>query len=134
MHRQFRLTVRLRQAQLLIACIKERAKRLEEPADLPVPRDRETLAQVLVSFGTTLVREISDPAVIAVFQLAIAEAGQAPEVARALDSIGREASRTALRKIMAQAEASGLVNLDLLCVEDRDAVVKGFPNRHRVAP
>jgi AcrR family transcriptional regulator len=95
--------------KMLIACISERAKRLDVPADLPVLRDRETLAQVLASFGTQLVREISDPAVIAVFRLAIAEAVQAPEVARALNSIGREASRAALRKIMARAQASGLL-------------------------
>jgi AcrR family transcriptional regulator len=95
--------------QILIACISERAKRLDVPADLPVLRDRETLEQVLAGFGTKLVREISDPAVIAVFRLAIAEAVQAPEVARALNSIGREASRAALRKIMAQAQESGLL-------------------------
>jgi AcrR family transcriptional regulator len=95
--------------EMLIACISERAKRLDVPADLPVLRDRETLEQVLASFGTKLVREISDPTVIAVFRLAIAEAVQAPEVARALNSIGREASRAALRKIMAEAQASGLL-------------------------
>jgi len=95
--------------EMLIACISERAKRLEVPADLPVLRDRETLEQVLASCGTKLVREVSDPAVIAVFRLAIGEAVQAPEVARALDSIGREASRAALRKIMAEAQASGLL-------------------------
>jgi AcrR family transcriptional regulator len=94
---------------MLIACISERAKRLDVPADLPEVRDRETLAQVLTSFGTKLVHEISDPAVIAVFRLAIAESVHAPEVARALNSIGREASRAALRKIMAQAQASGLL-------------------------
>src|SRR5438552_16596169 len=95
--------------EMLIACISERAKRFDVPADLPVLRDRETLAQVLASFGMKLVREISDPTVIAVFRLAIAEAVQAPEVARALNSIGREASRAALRKIMARAQASGLL-------------------------
>src|ERR1700694_5135242 len=95
--------------EMLIACISERAKRLDVPADLPVLRDRETLDQVLASFGTKFVREVSDPAVIAVFRLAIAEAVQAPEVARALNSIGRETSRAALRKIMAQAQASGLL-------------------------
>jgi len=94
---------------MLIACISERAKRFDVPADLPVLRKRETLEQVLVSFGTKLVREISDPTVIAVFRLAIAEAVQAPEVARALNSIGREASRAALRKIMAEAHAAGLL-------------------------
>jgi len=91
--------------EMLVACISERAKR----PDLPVPRDRETLAQVLASFGTRLVREVSDPTVIAVFRLAISEVTHAPEVARALDSIGREAGRAALRKIMAGAQASGLL-------------------------
>jgi AcrR family transcriptional regulator len=95
--------------EMLIACISERAKRFDVPADLPVPRDRETLAQVLASFGTKLVREVSDPTVIAVFRLAISEVTHAPEVARALDSIGREAGRAALRKIMAGAQASGLL-------------------------
>src|ERR1700686_3241842 len=95
--------------EMLIACISARAKRLDVPADLPVLRDRETLKQVLASFGTKFVREVSDPAVIAVFRLAIAEAVQAPEVARALNSIGREASRAALRKTMARAQASGLL-------------------------
>jgi hypothetical protein len=94
---------------MLIACISERAKRFDVPADLPPLRDRQTLEQVLASFGTKLVREISDPAVIAVFRLAISEVSHAPEVARALDSIGREASRAALRKIMTRAQASGLL-------------------------
>jgi len=96
--------------QMLIACITERAKRLDVPADLPVPRDRKILEQVLSSFGARLVREISDPAVIAVFRLAIAEVAHAPEVARVLNSIGREASRAALRKIMAQAQEAGLLD------------------------
>jgi AcrR family transcriptional regulator len=95
--------------EMLIACISERARRLKVAADLPVPHDRETLAGVLTAFGTQLVREVSDPNVITVFRLAIAEAVHAPAVARALDSIGREASRAALRNIMSQAQASGLL-------------------------
>jgi AcrR family transcriptional regulator len=96
--------------EMLVACITERARRLQVPSDLPVPRDRETLGQVLVTFGTQLVREISDPTVIGVFRLAIAEAVHAPEVACALDSIGRETSRAALREILAHAQASGLLD------------------------
>ena len=96
--------------EMLIACISARATRLQVPADLPVPHDRETLAHVLASFGTQLLREITDPTVIAVFRLAIAEAMHAPEVAQTLDSIGRETSRAALRQIMARAQLSGLLN------------------------
>ncbi len=96
--------------EMLIACISARAARLQVPIDLPVPQDRETLARVLTSLGTQLVREITDPTVIAIFRLAIAEAVHAPEVAQALDAIGREATRAALRQIMAQAQASGQIN------------------------
>jgi AcrR family transcriptional regulator len=95
--------------EMLIACIKGRARRLEVPADLPVPRDREALAHLLASFGAQLLREVSDPTVVSVFRLAIAEALRAPEVARALDSVGREATRAALRRIMEGALACGLI-------------------------
>ncbi len=95
--------------ETLIACIGERAKRLNLPTALPAVRDRKTLEHVLVSFGAQLVREVSEPAVIAAFRLAIAEAPHAPEVAQTLDSIGREASRAALRSIMAKAKKSGLL-------------------------
>lgn len=96
--------------EILIACIGERATRLKVPADLPIPHDREMLAQVLASFGAQLVREVTDPTVIAVFRLAIADAARAPEVAQALDSVGREASRAALRQIMTRAQTSKLVD------------------------
>src|ERR1700751_1127176 len=95
--------------EMLIACISERAKHFDAPADLPRRGHREAREQVLVSCGTKLVREMSAPTVIAVYRLAIAEAVQAPEVARVLNSVGRKASHAALGKIMAQAHASGLL-------------------------
>jgi len=96
--------------KMLIAAIGERAKRLQAPADMPMLRDRATLALVLTSSGAQLVREVSDPDVVAVFRLAIAEAVQAPEVAQTLDSVGRETSRAALRDIMTQARTAGLID------------------------
>ena len=98
--------------EMLVACISERAQRLRVPTDLPEPRDREPLARALAAVGTQLLREISDPTVIAVFRLAIAEAVRAPEVARALDSIGGESSRAALREIMTRAQRAGILSGD----------------------
>jgi len=95
--------------EMLIASISRRAKRLDLPAEAPAVSDRESLTNALVSYGTKLVREVSDPGVIAVFRLAIAEAAQAPEVAQAFQTMGREASRAALRTIMARAQAAGLL-------------------------
>ena len=98
--------------EMLVACITERAKRLWMPEDMPLVRDRETLARVLVSFGARLLREVSDPTVVAVFRLAIAEAERTPEVARALDTIGRETSSAALREMLTRARSSKLLDGD----------------------
>jgi AcrR family transcriptional regulator len=96
--------------EMLAACISARAKRLRMPADWPDLRDRETLVRVITAFGTNLLREISDPTVIAVFRLAIAEAVRAPEVASALNDVGIAASRDALRELMTRARGARLVS------------------------
>jgi AcrR family transcriptional regulator len=96
--------------EMLVACIRERARRLQAPADLPEPCDRDTLQRTLAAFGTQLLRETTNPTVVAVFRLAIGEAVRAPEIARALDSFGRQTSRAALTAIMAQAQSHGLLH------------------------
>jgi AcrR family transcriptional regulator len=95
--------------EMLMAGISRRAERLALSADVPDVSDRETLGRVLASFGAKLVSEVTDPTVVAVFRLAIAEAVQAPEVARMLNSIGREGSRGVLRTIIGKAQATGLL-------------------------
>jgi AcrR family transcriptional regulator len=70
---------------MLVACITERAGRMLPAADIPEPRDRESLAGVLEAFGERLLAEVSDSVVVGVFRLAIAEAERAPEIAVALD-------------------------------------------------
>jgi AcrR family transcriptional regulator len=94
---------------VLVACIKSRADRMRLPADLPAPRNRQMLASTLTRFATKLVREVSDPAVIATFRLAIAEATRSPEIARALDVAGRGATREALAELLANAQSAGLI-------------------------
>ena len=98
--------------QMLIACISNRARRFQVPAELPAPQDRESLAELLSVFGAQLLREISDPGVVGMFRLAIAEATRAPEVARALRSFGGEAVDVALRQVMTAAGNSGLLEGD----------------------
>lgn len=98
--------------EMLAACIAERAGRLQLPAELPAPTDRDALARTLVIFGTQLLSEVSDPTVIAVFRLAIAEAVRAPEVAGVLNTMGLETSRAALRAIMTGAQSAGLLGGD----------------------
>lgn len=103
---------------MLVACITERAQRLKTPADLPELRDRETLAKVLIAFGTKLLTETTDPVVVAVFRLAISETVHAPKVAQALDSIARKPTRDALRELMANAKSAGLFRGDPAAMTD----------------
>jgi AcrR family transcriptional regulator len=94
---------------MLVACIRERAERLKLPVDLPELSDRATLQRTLVAFGTRLLREVSDPAVVAVFRLAVAEAVRASEVAQTLNDVAIATSRAALREIMRRALAGKLL-------------------------
>jgi AcrR family transcriptional regulator len=96
--------------EMLAACIRERAERLQVPVDLPAPVDRPTLERVLVAVGAQLLAETTTPTVIAVFRLAIAEAVRAPGIAQVLDSAGRRAGRAALIAIMAAAADHGVLD------------------------
>ena len=95
--------------EVLVACIRNRAERIRLPPDLPTPQNRRILAATLTGFATNLVREVTDPAVIATFRLAIAEATRSPEIAQALDAAGRDATRAALAELVANAQSAGLI-------------------------
>ena len=95
---------------MLIACIKNRARRMGLAPELPAPTSREQLAETLSTFATGIVREVSDPTVIATFRLAIAEARHAPEIAQTLDVAGRGATRGALAALFARAQSAGLID------------------------
>jgi AcrR family transcriptional regulator len=94
---------------LLRDAIAERASRMRLALELPPAKDRAALAATLTAFGTAILRGVCDPAVLAVYRLAIAESQDAPEVARMLDSAGRETNRAALMRTFAQAQANGAI-------------------------
>jgi AcrR family transcriptional regulator len=98
--------------EMLLACITARARRMQIPADLPELKDRATLKRTLSAFGARLLRETTDPTVVAVFRLAIAEAVTAPAVAHALESAAVGPTRAALRDLMARARAARLVDAE----------------------
>jgi AcrR family transcriptional regulator len=94
---------------VLVACIVNRADRMRLPPDLPPPESRQMLASTLTRFATKLLREVSHPAVIATFRLAIAEATRSPEIAQALGVAGRDATRGALAELLANAQSNRLI-------------------------
>jgi AcrR family transcriptional regulator len=93
---------------VLLACIATRAARMRLSPDLPAPRSREMLAAMLTTFGATVVREACQPAVVAMFRLAISEAERSPDVAASLNT-GRSVNRSALAGLLAQAQATKIL-------------------------
>jgi AcrR family transcriptional regulator len=93
---------------ILIACIASRAQRMRLPPNLPPPRSRDVLAATLTTFGATVLREVSHPAVMAMFRLAIAEADHSPEVAETLND-SRAINRGALADMLAEAQKLGIL-------------------------
>src|SRR5262249_1721054 len=91
---------------MLIACILERAQRMRLTLALPPATNQAALVATLNEFGSAILREVSDPKVLAVYRLAIAESDSAPEIAESLDKFGREANRTALVKFLTDAQAN----------------------------
>ena len=94
---------------ILAAAIAERTQRMQVPLSLPTPRDQGGLLAMLVQFGAAVQREVSQPGVLALYRLAIAEADRSPDLALTLDAAGRGATHATLVDLLARAQAAGLV-------------------------
>jgi AcrR family transcriptional regulator len=94
---------------LLETCIRSRAERMRVALELPDVTTRKALRAALNAFGCSVLREVSQPAVIGLFRVAVAEADHSPELARMLDQQGRTANRRALSAALERAQASGLL-------------------------
>ena len=93
---------------VLLACITNRAGRMRLPADLPVPKNRQMLVAMLMAFGATVIREVCEPAVTAMYRLAIAEAERSPDIADTLNA-SRFINRHALENLLIRAQATGVL-------------------------
>jgi len=96
---------------MLTACIAERASRMRQPLGLAaaVPASCDALAATLVELGTSVLRVVSHPDVLAVYRLAIAVSDREPEIARVLDRNGRETNHRALAEWLGRAQAQGTI-------------------------
>jgi AcrR family transcriptional regulator len=93
---------------VLLACIADRAARMRLSSDLPAPDSRESLESILTQFGRTVVREVCDNAVIAVYRLAVGEARRSTEVAKILNA-SRSVNRQALARLLGEAQANRIL-------------------------
>jgi AcrR family transcriptional regulator len=95
--------------ELLAACVAARGSRMRLPEGYPAPKDREALRAALHAYGATLLRELTEPGVVAMFRLGIAEAKRSPAVAQSIQERGRGPARDALAEILRAAKAAHLL-------------------------
>lgn len=96
-------------SELLRQAIGERVGRLRTPPELPVATGREALAATLEVFGLTLLNSVCNRNVLALYRFAAVEADTAPEIARMLHALNRDAGRAALSRALARAQADGFI-------------------------
>jgi AcrR family transcriptional regulator len=94
---------------ILEALISATANRMQVPLQPHDVVDRESLVGALSRYGTTVLEELTHPAVLAINRLAVTEADRTADLGRVLESQGREPNRRALAQLFARAQAAGVV-------------------------
>ena len=96
-------------SELLRQAIGAHAGRLRPPPELPVAASGEAFAAALEAFGRGILNGVCDRHVLALYRFAAVEAERAPEIARMLHALNRDAGRAALSRALARAQADGLI-------------------------
>lgn len=96
-------------AGILRALIAATAARMQTPLETADVADREGLIAALTRYGVAALEALTNPAVIAINRLAVAEAGQSSDIGKILEDAGREPNRRALLDLFAKAQAGRLL-------------------------
>lgn len=94
---------------MLEGCVTEHVERMRRTLDFATPDSKVALRETLVQFGITLIRELSQPEVLATHRLAILNAEIAPDVAQTLDRLGRSSTVEGLVALLQPVRERGLL-------------------------
>ena len=94
---------------IFAALIAARAEKMRRPAMEPDVGSREAFSATLQRVGVAILEQLYDPAVISTFRLAIASAGDTPEMARILDRNAFQPNRRAMGQMMSAAIEAGVL-------------------------
>jgi len=94
---------------MLADCIRFKAERARQPLPLEPVQEVPALRSALEVYGTSLLTELTQPTVVAVFRLALLEAQRSPQVVRTLNAVGKEANRQTLARFLRQAQKAKLL-------------------------
>jgi AcrR family transcriptional regulator len=94
---------------ILEALIASSAKRMQVPLAPAEIGDRHALAAALTAYGVSVLTTLTNPYVLAMYRLAVAEAPADSELGSILDASGRQPNRQALMEIVRRGQAAGFL-------------------------
>jgi AcrR family transcriptional regulator len=94
---------------ILEALIDAGSSEMQTPLAQPEIGDRHAFAAALTAYGVAALSTLSNPYVLAMYRLAIAEAPGNTELGEILDKRGREPNRGALVEIVRRGQAAGII-------------------------
>src|SRR5262249_60337936 len=86
------------------SCIRFKSDLARQPLPLEPVQELPALRSALDAYGTSLLTELTQPTVVAVFRLALLEAQRSPQVVRTLNAVGKEANRQTLARFLRQGQ------------------------------
>jgi AcrR family transcriptional regulator len=96
---------------ILEALIEGSAQRMQVPLAPADIGDRHALAAALTAYGVSALTTLTNPYVIALYRLAIAEAPANGELGSIIDARGRQPNRRALIEIVRRGQAAGFLGV-----------------------
>ena len=94
---------------ILEALITTSATRMQVPLAPAEIGDRHALAAALTAYGVAALTTLTNPYVLAVYRLAVAEAPANTELGAILDASGRQPNRRAMAEIIRRGQAAGFL-------------------------
>ena len=94
---------------LFAGLVRERAGQMRRALTLAPPEDTASALDTLERFGREFLALLTAPTTVAVYRLAVSEAGRLPELGRELDAQGRQRVWTALTAWTAEAARRGVL-------------------------
>jgi len=92
---------------ILNQLVLERSREMTAPVEIAEPRSKAAFFEAIIAFGAAFLTRLVDPTTIAIYRLAISEAGPSSDLGQALEASGQAPVRQSLRRFLEQGAARG---------------------------
>jgi len=106
---------------ILDRIVLERSREMMAPIDMTAPRSKAAFFEAVASFGAVFLGRLVEPTTIALYRLAICEAGPSNDLGQALEASGRAPVVEGMRRFLGQGAAQGWLE-----TSDLDALTEAY--------